>query len=145
MSSTVNHQATVSRIEGNHIWVTIDVVSACATCHAKGACSSMDCAQKEIEVVSSLPLTIGEKVKLTMKVQTGHQAIIFAYILPFIFLSSGLVISSVVGLSEIVSAAIALSSLASYYLLLFASRSFIKKRFQFSIDKNQTPDQIDIN
>ncbi len=138
MKSLIGHPATICRVENHRVWLKINVESACASCHAKGACSSMDCAEKEIEVITHETFMIGDKVKVSIRQTTGHLAVFLAYIAPFILLISSIAGLQFLGISETTSALLGLCTLATYFLSFMLCKNWFKKRFTFTVQRQQT-------
>ncbi|TKG95863.1 hypothetical protein EYV94_06115 [Puteibacter caeruleilacunae] len=135
-SKEVSHTGSVVKIEGRTVFVKIVNVSACASCHAKGACSAADTSEKIIEVSNvEQNVEIGQKVKLSCKETQGMKAILFGYIIPFFILLTVLIILTVMEQSEQTAGLGALLSLVPYYVGLFLFREKIKKSFSFRIEE----------
>lgn len=137
MSSLSTQPGIVTRLEPGKIWIKIVANSACSTCHAKGACGQMDCAEKEIEVVTNEIYEVGERVNISINSKMGHFALFFAYLLPFFVLVGGIVLSSLLGLNDGASALIGLGAVVAYYLLLIPFRSQLSKRIHFQITRQR--------
>ncbi|HDP74559.1 MAG TPA: hypothetical protein ENN49_01565 [Bacteroidales bacterium] len=134
--NVIEHLGRVEAVTATDIRVTIISQSACASCHAKGACTAADVAEKQ--VVVSKPYhsyTVGETVKVTLQQSLGFKALFLGYILPLIVLVVSLFVFNAMGLSEPVSGLIALAVLVPYYLLLYLFRKRIEKQFHFDIEK----------
>ncbi|MEW5845346.1 MAG: SoxR reducing system RseC family protein [Bacteroidota bacterium] len=135
-SNVIEHLGRVEAITANDIRVVIISQSACASCHAKGACTAADVAEKQ--VVVSRPYhsyTVGETVKVTMKQSLGYKALFLGYILPLIVLLVSLFVFNALGFSEGMSGLLSLGVLVPYYLILYAFRKRIEKEFHFDIEK----------
>ena len=74
------HEGIVRSVNGNRLTVEIVSKSMCASCHAKGACSSSDMKIKEIDVVAEGNETYaaGEKVNLVISHGNGLKAVLFS-------------------------------------------------------------------
>jgi len=135
-SNVIEHLGRVDAITANDIRVVIISQSACASCHAKGACTTADVAEKQ--VVISKPYhnyTVGETVKVTMKQSLGYKALFLGYILPLIVLLVSLFVFNALGFSEGLSGLLSLGVLVPYYLILYLFRKRIEKEFYFDIEK----------
>lgn len=134
--NVIEHLGRVEAITANDIRVVIISQSACASCHAKGACTMADVAEKQ--VVVSKPYhsyTVGETVKVTMKQSLGYKALFLGYILPLIVLLVSLFVFNALGFSEGMSGLLSLGVLGPYYFILYAFRKRIEKEFYFDIEK----------
>ena len=131
----IEHLGRIDAVTPNDIRVVIISQSACASCHAKGACSASDVSEK-IVVVSKTNhnFLVGETVKVLLKQSLGFKALFLAYILPFIVVITALFsLSSFV--SEGIAGILALISLIPYYAILYFFKNKISKQFNFDIEK----------
>jgi len=134
--NVIEHLGRVDAITATDIRVTIISQSACASCHAKGACSAADVAEKQVVVSRSYHnYTVGETVKVTMQQSLGFKALFLGYILPLIVLVASLFVFNALGFSESVSGLLSLAVLVPYYLMLYLFRKRIEKQFHFDIEK----------
>ena len=113
--------------------------SACASCHAKSACGAAD--TKLYEVDARIPqgdtFAVGEEVRVAVHNQQGYFAIFLGYVLPFLLLMLALVVTNVLGASELVMALGMLGMLAVYYFVLYLLRSRVSRRFSFTISSER--------
>ena len=109
--------------------------SACAGCHAKGACTASDSKDKIIIAKSrGEAYQIGERVLLVGSNSMAWSALAYAFILPLILSIALLfVVSGIV--SEAMSCLFVLALLAIYYFILFLFRSKLETKFVFYIEK----------
>ncbi|MPQ46069.1 hypothetical protein GCQ56_03520 [Marinifilum sp. N1E240] len=132
----IDHEGTILEIEDGKITVGIVNMSACAGCHAKGACTMSDMKEKSIDVIDyTNRFTIGEKVKLTYQESLGWFALFLAYVLPFVLVLLTLFISTVITNNELISGLLALAILLPYYIILSFFKGRLKKTFSFTIEK----------
>lgn len=137
MSQQIEHTGIISHIEKNLIQVLINQTSACSSCHANGACSAADMAEKVIEVESNdQSLNVGDKVLLTGKNSMGLLAVLVAFVLPFLIILLSLFILRYYIANEAISGTISLSSLIPYYIILTFFRKKMKTKFQFQLSKD---------
>ena len=133
---TIDHEGIVDQIEGDIARVRILSQSACASCHAKGACSAADQEEKIMEIpFQSISLKIGERVRVMVARRMGLKAVAVGYIYPFLLLMMVLVGLTAAGLDELKAGLVALASLLPYYLGLFIFRHRIGSKFSFSLQK----------
>jgi len=130
------HEGIIKSIEEGKIIAGIISQSACATCHAKGACAASDIEEKEIEVNSwEGHFTPGEKVVIVANESQGFKALFYAYIIPLILLLISLFALTSILDSEGIAALISLCLLIPYYLGLYFLRNKLKKTLNFTIRK----------
>ncbi|MDR1678254.1 MAG: SoxR reducing system RseC family protein [Prevotellaceae bacterium] len=135
-TTDIEHQGVVIRIEAGTAVVRIVQNSACAACHAKGACSAADKAEKDITV--PLPegraIEVGQEVWLVGRSSKGLQAVLYAYIFPLVLLMAVLLLVQYYMKSETIAAAAAVASLIPYYGMLYLFRKRLTKKFLFFIN-----------
>ena len=130
----IEHRGIVERIGTGTADILIIQMSACASCHAKNACSASDMAEKIIRVsYHGNSLKKGDEVIITGAKTMGWKAVAYAFILPFIALMTVLIIATETGLSELYAGLAALGALAPYYLILYLFREKLKNKFTFTI------------
>jgi len=133
----VYHDGRVVNIEANQAKVKILSQSACAQCHAKGACTASDQEEKFIDAVmgSDDSITVGDEVTLVMEEKMGRMAVLFGFVLPLLVMVVVLFTLSGLGYAESSAALFGLGALVPYYLLLKLFRKRIEKDFSFKIEK----------
>lgn len=139
MANIIKHRGIVENIDGSHIKVRIIQTSACSACSVKGYCGSADSKEKIIDIYDTYnSYTLGEEVTIYGTTSMGLQAVLIAFVLPFIILLAALFVAmELSGNDELLSAAISLLSLIPYYVILYFLRNKIKKNFSFTIKSNK--------
>ena len=137
MSSTaecVAKTGVVQSIENHKVIVKVMSVSACASCHAKGACTASDTSEKLIEVAlaDAGDFKPGQLVTVKVESSAGNVALFYGYILPFLLVFVALIVS-VNLVSEVFAGLISLGILLPYYAVLYILRNKMGKRFRFTI------------
>lgn len=136
-TKTVRHDGEIISITPKVVTVKIESSSLCAACHAKGACTAADKAEKIIEAVNiyNLKLEVGERVSVTMKRSLGIRAVVISYVVPLFILLFLLLTLHVLQLGELWTGLISLVGVGLYYLGLFLFKKKIASNFVFTIDK----------
>jgi len=135
-SKSVEHKGRIDSIEGNKICVNFIAMSACASCHAKGVCSTSDMKEKSVEVFDfTNQFQVGEEVNVILKQSLGFRALFLGYVLPFFLVLIILIVLTITTNNEAVSGVGALTVLIPYYLLLYILKDKIRKKFIFTINK----------
>ena len=133
-NSSISHQGVIESVSTDAIKVRITNVSACASCHAKGACNASD---EQEKIIDALPngksYTPGETVTITSKESMGFKALFLGYVLPFLLVLITLIITTSLNIEESTAGLISLSTLIPYYGTLFLFKDKIKKSFVFEI------------
>lgn len=136
MSKTITHDGVVIKTEGSNVHVQIVSHSACAGCHARGACTASDSKEKVIIAQSGgVEYSIGDRVTIIGSNSAAWYAVRLAFIYPillaFIVLAGILVLTQ----SEVVACLGCLGVIAVYYLVLFLLRNKIETKFVFTLRK----------
>ena len=134
--NVIDHEGIVEQVSNDTAIVVIDSQSACAACHAKGACSAADKEEKVLTVpMNGLEVHPGETVKVTISKSTGMKAVAYGYIYPFLMLLTVLIIFTSTGFPELQAGLFALASLLPYYLFIYLFRDRIGNTFTFKLEK----------
>jgi len=134
--SMIEHEGIIDHIEGDIAHVKIDSVSACASCHAKGACSAADQEEKFLDVpLMGASYRQGDPVFVQVANRMGFKAVLLGYVYPFLLLMAVLIGMLGAGATELRAGSFALLSIIPYYLLLFLFRDRLSRSFTFSIKK----------
>jgi len=132
---TVDHLGWVKEIDSDKIVVNILSQSACAGCHAKGACGLGDSAEKLITVVKpNHKLKVGESVKVILKQSMGFQALFLGYVMPFLAMLIVLIALTSMSISEAKAGLASLAILVPYYFILYLIKDRISNHFTFEIE-----------
>lgn len=136
MSQLIEHTGIINHIEGHRMKVLITQNSACSSCHANGACSAADKDDKLIDVESyDTTFQVGDSVVLYGQSSMGLQAVLVAFVIPFLLILLTLfVVRSRVD-NEVYSGLTALGVLIPYYTILSFFNKKMKSKFQFYIKK----------
>ena len=139
MEKNVCKEGIVRKLEGDKVWVEIMVSSACGGCVAKSMCNI---SEKKNEIVEALNLNeevlaIGDQVQIQMQESKAHQAVVLGYLLPFVVLIVGLFGCYALTHIEWLSALVAFSLTALYYLILKLFDKRLAKKFTLYVTKMQ--------
>ena len=129
----IEHKGIVEKIEGSCITVKITSQSACASCHAKSACTISGSTDKFIDVYSSQKFEPGNEVMIMGTQGQGFKAAWLAYVLPAILVMATLIITYTVSGNEALSGIMALLILIPYFLVLKMRNNGLKRTFSFNI------------
>lgn len=132
--SDIEHTAIVTMVSDTMVRVRIVQNSACSACHARGACSAADSAEKDIDALpSNLPLQVGQQVIVAGRSVLGLQAVLWAYVLPFVVLITTLFVVFDITQSEGWAAIASLGAMVPYYFVLSLFKNKLSKKFTFFI------------
>ena len=120
--------------------VTIHSASACAACHAKGVCTSLDSQAKVMSVrFMDSGVAVGDRVRVMLAEKLGWQALLIAIVMPLLLLMAVILgLNLIWGVDETLAAIIGLASLLPYYFLLSLFRRRLQKRFVLYAKKIET-------
>lgn len=137
MQKQIDHKGVITKIENGLIQVTILSISACAGCHAKGACTMSDMEEKIIDIYDTSQLfNIGDQVMVSTEESLGWLALLLAYVLPFVLVLISMFSISVFTDNELLIGGVSLLLLVPYYFVLYLQKANMKKVFSFVIRKN---------
>lgn len=133
--SVVTHTGRISQITDKEIKVSIISQSACAACHAKGACSASDMAEKEIDVpwFGTHAYAVGDEVVVELAQNQGIKAVLLGYIVPFFVLLISLLVFIGLGENEGIAGLLSLLMLIPYYVILSRLKKYMSATFEFRI------------
>jgi sigma-E factor negative regulatory protein RseC len=126
----------VKEATANSLVVSIINQSACATCHAKGACTIADVQEKEIDLIpNGRNYSPGQEITVLLKEAQGFKALFYGYVLPFLLVLFTLVITFSVTNKEGLAGLLSLGILIPYYITLYFFRNNLKKVFKFEVEE----------
>ncbi len=137
----VEQKGIVIKKQEDKLVVKIEQKSTCSSCHARGACTSLDKKDKEIEIKSKdiANYNIGDEVIITISTKLGMKAVFIAFVLPLILLVIALFLSiKLFSLTQSLSALVSLLVVAAYYFFLYKQNLFLSKEFNFLIKEKIT-------
>ena len=127
-TSDIRHVGFVKSVSDQSIIVSILNQSGCASCHAKGACTTADLQEKDIEINHfSRKYSVGEMVTIVFKKSQGFSAVFWGYLMPFILIFITLIISSAFLSNELTAGLLSIAVLIPYYITLYFFRHLLKK------------------
>ena len=136
MSHTkIKHEGVVVGFKNEFALVKIMVLSACASCHAKGVCSAADMAEKIVETVPIEKVEKGDKVIVEMEEKLGFKAVIISFLIPFIILMITVFSVSYFTGSETTAAFSGLGILVPYYIVIYLLKNRLRRSFIFNCRK----------
>lgn len=134
--NTIDHIGFVDSVNGPVATIRINSQSACAACHAKGACTAADQSEKVLTVdTGGREVHPGEQVRVHISKRTGLRAVAYGYVYPFFLLLLLLIILTAAGLTELQAGLWSLASLVPYYLAIYLLRERLGHAFTFKLEK----------
>lgn len=130
----IEHRGVVERIVSHGVIVSIVQETACAACAAAQLCHSSEKKEKLVEIPCDAPnrYSVGQDVTIVGEIGLGLRATLWAYVIPLVLLMVVLMVSASF-LNAGIAALLALASLIPYYIILYAFRNKMQRRFSFRI------------
>ncbi|MBN2638481.1 MAG: SoxR reducing system RseC family protein [Bacteroidales bacterium] len=131
----VTHSGIVQEVKDGKASISVITKSACASCQIKGSCTLSDVKEKiiEVDLMNGQSFKTGGQVTVEMKETTGIWAVLLGYFFPFLVVLFTLILLTALGINQGIAGLISLAVLAPYYLLLYLSRTYIRKKFTFNV------------
>ena len=131
---TIEHTGVVTFTGERYIQVKITQQSACAACHAKGACIAANAKEKIIELENdNCNVSVGDEVVIIGSSAMGLRAVWWAFGAPLVLILIILLIANMLKINENLSALLAGILLIIYLIILYFFRNKFKSKFQFRI------------
>jgi len=135
-SACIEQKGVVEGSGNDVVNVRISPASACSDCHSKASCSVFGTTERIIEVPGKTgEFRTGDRVGVTITESMGYKAILLGYFLPFLVVLLSLIVFTLLKLKEWQAGLIAISTLIPYYIILYYSRSKLRKTFTFTLKK----------
>jgi len=132
----VTHSGIVQEVSEGKAMISIIAKSACISCQIKGSCSLSDVEEKIIEVdlyEHDEEIKVGGQVVVEMKESLGTWAVLLGYVFPFLVVFISLVVFTLIGMDEGLAGLFSVLILAPYYIIMYLSRQFLRKRFTYRL------------
>lgn len=134
MTDTIEHKGVIVRLDGSVASVRIEQLSACAGCHVKSVCTVSDKADKIVEAtVHSGSYRVGDSVTIVGQKSIGIQAVLLAYVLPFVLIIVTMLIMSCFIDNELIVGSCGLAVLIPYFVVLKMMDGKLQSRFRFYV------------
>lgn len=128
----------MTEITPTGIRVSITSRTACASCHARSACSTLDTSERLLDIsCAGQAFSVGEEVRVLLEPQQGFKSLTLGYLLPLVLVLVALFALSAMGLGEAASGLLALGMLLPYYIGLRAFRGRMAQQLRLRVEKPQ--------
>jgi len=136
-NSVICHQGVIKEIKEHVLFVEVERLAACASCHAKSVCLAFSKKDEIIPVPTNEPDTfqVGERVQVNLKQSLGTKAVVIAYLFPFLVLTLGLFVTYYFTKNELLSIGIAFVATTLYFLFIKKMDKKLQKQFSFFASK----------
>ncbi len=131
----ISHSGKIVEITPDFTTVEIIATSACAACHAKGACGLADEKQKLIMLPTDpyAEHQLGDEVEVLLKKSMGLKAVWISYVIPLAILMILILSLSAVLENEGYTGLASVGGVALYYLGIYLFRDRLANDFIFTI------------
>jgi len=130
---TIQHDGTVTKVDGNSVLVSITSNSACSGCHAEGLCGISGKEEKIIDIRGRYNVSPGDSVTVMMEQSTGYKAVVLSYLAPLIIVITGLITCNILSFNELTAGLISILLLVPWYVILYLFRNKINRSFTFTL------------
>ena len=133
----IEHKGKVALVGHNFVRVDIVVNEACGSCSARKSCAMGSSEKREITVFTPLAsqYRVGEEVEVQAKRTIGIMAVLLCYVVPLFVLVGALVVAKLFGVTDGISALVALGAMALYFGVLAMFHTHISRKVTFQIIK----------
>lgn len=139
MPAPIRHIGIVRRVDDSTVYVTIERQSACAACHARQVCG-VDGGERIIAVKTAhaAEFKAGDRVEVALRRRSmGIASILWGYVMPLLVLLLSLFVAKLAGAEDGPAACVTLAAVVAYYAVLYALRSYMSRKIQFTIIKQE--------
>ncbi len=128
----ISHNAIVTDCSGGQAKLSLMSEEECHQCHLQSLC------KMENDPSLTVPeddLKVGDMVRIDIRPSQAFMASFLAYLLPSILMIGVLIVGTLLQVSDIWLALIALGVLGPYYLIIASTRSRVKSLVNFQVHK----------
>lgn len=137
--NSVTHEGIIEKISGKQCFIRLSRQPACDGCGAKSICSVPDSKGGEIMIADrESGMNAGDRVIVSITPQNAYKALVLGYVLPAGLVILTMVLFSVSGAPEWLTALASLSLLVPYYLMIRLFGARMERTFRFSVNKMTT-------
>lgn len=139
MSAPIRHIGIVQRVDDSTVYVIVERQSACAACHARKICGA-DSGESIIAVKTAhaSEFKAGDRVEVALRRRSmGIASILWGYVMPLLVLLLSLFAAKLAGAADGPAACVTLAAVTAYYAMLYALRSYMSRKIQFTIIKQE--------
>ncbi|MBO4263660.1 MAG: SoxR reducing system RseC family protein [Bacteroidales bacterium] len=131
----ISHSGVIVEITPERTVVEIVSESACASCHARGACGASGSGRRLVEVPTDLVAArqVGDEVQVNLKKTMGYKAVWVGYGIPLAVLLTTLFTLRGCGIEELYCGLSAIGAVLLYYGLVFLFRNRLRNEYTFYI------------
>lgn len=136
----VSKAGVVETVSPASVVVRLRRASACGGCSMSGHCNASECQETLVTVccADAGSYAVGDSVVVSTTAASARLALLAGFGFPLVVLVTFFVLARYVwNCHDTVAAAIGLTGLAVYYILLYLCRGYVSQGVSFRIDKKQ--------
>lgn len=135
-SDCIDQIGIVEEVREDSILVRFQSAPACGSCIARSICAPGSVEKNLVEIHHKAQnYTAGDPVKIHISRSMGFKALFLGYLLPFLIVVLMLILTGIMGFSELFSGLASLFVLLPYYFTLYLLREKVNQNFIFSVMK----------
>ena len=135
-ANDIVHRAVVDSVNDGVVRVFFRQ-DGCSACSVKSSCGLAHSGDKLIEIpLKERNVAKGEEVLIHISHNSGFQAVILSYVVPFVLVLASLLILTQFGVAELVAGLASLGSLIPYFILLRIFNKRLAKNFAIDFSKS---------
>lgn len=137
-NKTIRHCGVITQVDGSRVRVRCVRLSACYSCDMSRSCSTPKGKDFYVDAVAegSREHHVGDRVVVETSAGNGRNAVALGFVLPLAAFLAALFAARAVWHSDAVAALCGLGVCAVYYLLLYAMRNTLNRKFRFVVSDN---------
>lgn len=134
-----SHDGIVTAVKEGTVTVTIESVSACATCAAHSHCGFAESKEKTVDVPVAdwKQYSEGQSVTVHIDESRGLLAVWIAYVLPAVLMLAVIIALSIAHTPEWAVVLSAFAILGAYILILYLRRRKVESRFTLTLSPKE--------
>jgi len=133
----IEHNAIVTDINIKGVKVQLIDSVHCHSCSLKSACGSNSGTSELFVKIHNTDLKLHDTVKIILQQSLGFKALFYAYLLPFLILVLGMLLSMQLNFNDLQVGLSMLVSVLVYYLVLYGFKNKLESKFQIDIIKDE--------
>lgn len=134
MSGLIEHEGRIVSVGREAVQVEMVQTSACAACHAKGACGASERKDHVVEALTEgKHFEVGQQVLLYGTKGMGFWSVMWAYVIPSALILLVIILATLFGMDELHGGLLGLGVLIPYYLVLYLFRDKLRYKLRFFV------------
>jgi len=140
--NSVCQEGVVVSSSQRDVVIKIVASSACAACHAKGFCGTLDSKDKFVNCLTKEDLAVGDRVRVLMDEKLGVKAVVYIFVFPLALFLVLFFVMIALGFESIFSVLSSMAVYIPYYFFIYFQRERFAKEFVFYAEKIETDSEV---